>query len=197
MKYVPELIFAESEVAQAVRAVNILDMLAKEREMKQNNNSMVGGGPRSGGTSNSVTTTALVKSGADDTSTIDSDYGGISGDGTDLHSAADSTDLDLDAMAENPFEEDEDDDNDYDDAADINNDHPLDASAIERMRMESELDDDEELDDGDDENIIDIDEFDEEYENMSDATLLATLYKTLPDVTDLPGQWKIPRGRRQ
>lgn len=35
LKYMPELSFAESEMLQAVKTVNILNMLAKEREMKQ------------------------------------------------------------------------------------------------------------------------------------------------------------------
>lgn len=36
LKYVPDLVFTESEVAQAVKTVNIIDMLARERELKMN-----------------------------------------------------------------------------------------------------------------------------------------------------------------
>jgi ribosome-binding factor A len=189
MKYVPDLVFAESEVAQAVRAVSIIDMLARERELKRerrsnsssseaadtgNEATMSGPRPFGSGLGSPVTVQGSVGSGDDD--------------------------LDLDARAENPFADDID---DVDDDDNSDNRRGIAAVRDEGSNPASQgMHNDEGIvDELDDDNIIDIDDDDDddegdEYENMTDATLLSSLYKTLPDVTDLPGQWKIPRNPR-
>jgi ribosome-binding factor A len=130
MKSVPELSFAESEVAQAVKTVGILNMLSRQREEKLT-------GPQQ---PNSVL--------ADDD--------GVNGE----------DELEMDAMADNPFI---DDDN-------VEEEAKYDGTIVRTPEEEALYDED---DDYEDEFIIDIDGDDEgDYEEMNDDEVVASLFRT-------------------
>lgn len=151
MKYIPELTFAESEVAQAVKTVNIIDRLAQERRVKEAQNAV--SGARIGDVANV--------------------------------SESLSTDLEMDAMAEDPFV-----DLGDDDIEDGNIVHTLSLSntveasdATEEDDFIVDLDDDDEDDVNDDEDGDDDDDDDDfgDFEGVDDREVLAYLYKTMPD----------------